>query len=442
MLDSLRRYEPDQVPRVCGHAALSAPGGAPLSLCCCARMVAHAGGTAQRRAGTEADARLGPCPRTPIQPCSACVTLPTARASTGYQDLPGLHAHRRGGGRRGRCGAGPDRQEPGVRGSDRDRPGGRRRPRQRRQPGRHRPTRRRGRPVRTSAAPPRRRRPRRPGSPSVASRPSATSGRCGWSWTRTWAASPSCGRRRARRTRCSRYRRPRCGASPTRPWRPSRSQPTTPRSARSVLEPAAPPPARERRGRRDRRAVHRSVVQYPGGLAARYRWTGSGGIAAITALSEVGGTLTDHGQLVSDEPDRLCRAELRVEGPLGTWTARFASVISDEPDGLLWDTQGLLLVRYGFRVYALEGRTRRPALEPRQRHAHGGPARLVPARRTSSSRARSRPWHSMAPGWSSGAGPLRRHHGRRAGGRPAGAHGVGRRHADHRPASAGQEAVG
>ena len=76
--------------------------------------------------------------------------------------------------------------------------------------------------------------------------------------------------------------------------------------------------------------VHRSVVQYPGGLAARYRWTGSGGIAAITALSEVGGTLTDHGHLISDDPDRLCRAELRVEGPLGTWTARFASVISEE----------------------------------------------------------------------------------------------------------------
>ncbi len=103
--------------------------------------------------------------------------------------------------------------------------------------------------------------------------------------------------------------------------------------------------------------ARRAIVQYPGGLAARYRWTGSGGIAAITSLSEVGGTLTDHGPLVSDEPDKLCRAELRVEGPLGVWTARFASVISDEPDGLLWDTQRLLIVRYGFRVYALESRT-------------------------------------------------------------------------------------
>ncbi len=41
----------------------------------------------------------------------------------------------------------------------------------------------------------------------------------------------------------------------------------------------------------------------------------------------------------------------------GIWTARFASVISDEPNGLLWDTQALLLVRYGFRIYALEART-------------------------------------------------------------------------------------
>jgi hypothetical protein len=102
---------------------------------------------------------------------------------------------------------------------------------------------------------------------------------------------------------------------------------------------------------------HRSSVRFPGGLSARFRWTGSGGIGAITALSEAGGALTDHGPLVSADPDRLCRAELRVEGPLGTWTARLASVIFDEPRGVLWDTPGLLLVRYGFRVYALEART-------------------------------------------------------------------------------------
>lgn len=113
----------------------------------------------------------------------------------------------------------------------------------------------------------------------------------------------------------------------------------------------------------------RSSVQYPGGLGARYRWTGSGGIAAITAMSEAGGTLTDHGMLVSPQPDRLCRAELRVEGPSGTWTARFASPIHDEPRGLLWDTPGLLIVKYGFVTYALAARTG----ELRWHHVSGTP---------------------------------------------------------------------
>lgn len=123
-------------------------------------------------------------------------------------------------------------------------------------------------------------------------------------------------------------------------------------------EPTAPLPEAKRSG-----------VQYPGGLAARYRWTGSGGIAAITAMSEAGGSLTDHGTLVSPQPDRLCRAELRVEGPSGTWTARFASPIHDEPRGLLWDITGLLIVKYGFVTYALAARTG----ELRWHHVSGTP---------------------------------------------------------------------
>jgi len=115
--------------------------------------------------------------------------------------------------------------------------------------------------------------------------------------------------------------------------------------------------------------AQRSSVQYPGGLAARYRWAGSGRAAAVFALTEAGGALVDHGGLVSDDPDRLCRAELRVEGPLGAWTARFASPIFDEPLGLLWDTTGLLVVKFGFRVYALVGRTG----ELRWSHACGTP---------------------------------------------------------------------
>lgn len=98
-------------------------------------------------------------------------------------------------------------------------------------------------------------------------------------------------------------------------------------------------------------------VQYPGGLSARYRWGGSNQAAQTFAPAEAGGPLVDHGRLVSDDPDRLCRAELRVEGPAGRWTVRFASRIYDEPQGLMWDTPALLIVKYGFQAYALAGRS-------------------------------------------------------------------------------------
>jgi hypothetical protein len=74
----------------------------------------------------------------------------------------------------------------------------------------------------------------------------------------------------------------------------------------------------------------------------------------VFALSESGGTLVDFGSRVANDPDALCRAELRLEGPRGAWTARFASLIHDEPRGLVWDTAGLLVVAYGFHTYGLE----------------------------------------------------------------------------------------
>lgn len=103
--------------------------------------------------------------------------------------------------------------------------------------------------------------------------------------------------------------------------------------------------------------VGRSSVGYPGGLAARYRWGGSGSADEVFALSESGGDLTDHAELAGGDPARMCRAELRVEGPLGTWTARFASPVFDEPSGLVWDTEVQLVVKYGFRVYGFASRT-------------------------------------------------------------------------------------
>jgi hypothetical protein len=100
-----------------------------------------------------------------------------------------------------------------------------------------------------------------------------------------------------------------------------------------------------------------AVVQYPGGIRVRYRWAGSGQTDAVFALSEAGGSLVDLGPQVSDDPDRLCRAELRVETPATTWAARLASAIFDEPAGLVWDSEALLVVKYGFHTWAFEART-------------------------------------------------------------------------------------
>lgn len=74
-------------------------------------------------------------------------------------------------------------------------------------------------------------------------------------------------------------------------------------------------------------------------------------------MTEAGGTLLDHGPLAGQDFARLCRAEVRVEGPGGAWTGRFASAIYDEPAGLYWDTEGLLVVTYGFHTFGLDARS-------------------------------------------------------------------------------------
>jgi hypothetical protein len=100
-----------------------------------------------------------------------------------------------------------------------------------------------------------------------------------------------------------------------------------------------------------------AVVAFPGGIRAAMRWAGSGGGPAVFALTEAGGPLRDLGELSGPDPDLRCRAEIRVDTPAGPWTVRLASLVSDAPAGLLWDTEGLLVVKYGFHVYAFEART-------------------------------------------------------------------------------------
>jgi hypothetical protein len=102
------------------------------------------------------------------------------------------------------------------------------------------------------------------------------------------------------------------------------------------------------------REPRNATIAYPGGLRARWRWGGSGSGPAVFALSEAGGALIDLGPRVAAEPESLCRAELRLEGPRGAWTARFASLIHDEPRAVHWDSTGLLVVAYGFHTYGLD----------------------------------------------------------------------------------------
>lgn len=112
-----------------------------------------------------------------------------------------------------------------------------------------------------------------------------------------------------------------------------------------------------------------ATIAYPGGLRARWRWGGSGSGPSVFALSEAGGSLVDLGKRVAADPDSLCRAELRLEGPRGAWTARFASLIHDVPRAIHWDSTGLFVVAYGFHTFGLEA----AGGEPRWDHRSATP---------------------------------------------------------------------
>lgn len=119
-----------------------------------------------------------------------------------------------------------------------------------------------------------------------------------------------------------------------------------------MATPRAPAP-RLARARVTTEPANATII-YPGGLRARWRWGGSSSGPAVFALSEVGGNLIELGPRAAADPEPLCRAELRLEGPRGTWTARFASLIHDEPRAVHWDTAALLVVAYGFHTFGLD----------------------------------------------------------------------------------------
>lgn len=107
--------------------------------------------------------------------------------------------------------------------------------------------------------------------------------------------------------------------------------------------------------------VREARIDIPGGLRVRVRWTGSGGGRALGELPTAEATppigLVDHGPLVAEDPEARCRAELRVVGPGAAWGVRLASTIYDEPAVLHWDSEALLVVRYGFHCYGFEARS-------------------------------------------------------------------------------------
>jgi outer membrane protein assembly factor BamB len=100
-----------------------------------------------------------------------------------------------------------------------------------------------------------------------------------------------------------------------------------------------------------------ATVRYPGGIRARWRWSGSGRGDDVFALSEAGGGLVELGDAAGPGFEALCRAELRADVPGGAWTVRLASTIYDEPGAVAWDSAGLLVVKYGFHAFGIDARS-------------------------------------------------------------------------------------
>jgi len=157
---------------------------------------------------------------------------------------------------------------------------------------------------------------------------------------------------------CSRSRRRAAGASPARPSRRSpRFAPDVPRPVRLPRisapgrrpGPGPPHPGRDTEPKQ-------VVVGYPEESGSA---TGGPEAGAATPCRPLGGgwrAVRVRGPRRA-RFERLCRAELRTEGPAGAWAARLASPIFDAPAGLAWDTAGLLVVKYGFVTYGLAART-------------------------------------------------------------------------------------
>ncbi len=62
-----------------------------------------------------------------------------------------------------------------------------------------------------------------------------------------------------------------------------------------------------------------------------------------------------------------------METPAGPWTARLAAPLFDDPAALVWDSAGLLVVKYGFITYGFDARSG----NLRWSHRSGSPVLVV-----------------------------------------------------------------
>ncbi len=106
---------------------------------------------------------------------------------------------------------------------------------------------------------------------------------------------------------------------------------------------------------------------------------GAAAAPAVFALTEAGGPLTDLGELAGADPDRRCRAELRVDTPGGSLDgpARVARSATSQP--ACCGTPGLLVRQVRVPRLRRSRHGRRAALDPPVRLPTPRRARLVAA---------------------------------------------------------------
>jgi hypothetical protein len=107
---------------------------------------------------------------------------------------------------------------------------------------------------------------------------------------------------------------------------------------------------------------HNATVTYPGGLRARWRWAGSGQGGGGLRVDRGRGLAARLGTRVSTDPDALCRAEIRLEGPRGRVDRTLRIDDLRRAGRARLGYRRLLVVKYGFHTFGLDAAAGRASL--------------------------------------------------------------------------------